>query len=231
MAKVDQIVAQRFPSIGRGWRTLLRNGTYVPSAAEQHLIRLKQDGPEAFVRDLDRLASLGNPWAAALLGYQALLLGSDDARDTQKAIALCTDPAAHGDAFAQYILAWALLLAGNSPAAAKALKQSALQLFPPAILHSVTFFWNGWGVTKTDDSTILLSLKNAGQTGHRATLSLRCAIYRSGKLGVFRQTLGFLLTPIAMLLWAVATFRTPFSAQVFAFDTRASGHLARSYAR
>src|SRR5580700_1624702 len=104
MGKFDQIVARRFPSIDRRWQRQVRAGTYVPSAAVPYLARLKTEGAAAFVGELDRLAALGSPWASALLGYQALLLGTDGRRDVQKAIALCTEPAARGDAFAQYIL-------------------------------------------------------------------------------------------------------------------------------
>jgi hypothetical protein len=223
--RLRKLVARRFPSIAPTWRGFLRSGIYVPSEAESHLSGFGLRGPEAFLGELERLAALGAPWACAVLGYQALLLAKDGTRDPQRAIQLCADAAVRGDAYAQYILAWAQLLAGDALGAAATLRKSALQLFPPAILDTVTLFWNGWGVAKSADSRILELIEQASIIGHRATLIWRCTIYRSGKLGTLRRLVGYGLRPVAKLAWKYSTWRAPFSARVFVFDARESGSI------
>jgi hypothetical protein len=207
--RLRKLVARRFPSIAPTWRGFLRSGIYVPSEAESHLSGFGLRGPEAFLGELERLAALGAPWACAVLGHQALLLAKDRTRDPQRAIQLCADAAVRGDALG----------------AAATLRKSALQLFPPAILDTVTLFWNGWGVAKSADSSILELIEQASIIGHRATLIWRCTIYRSGKLGTLRRLVGYGLRPVAKLAWKYSTWRAPFSARVFVFDARESGSI------
>lgn len=210
-------VRDRYPSIRARWRKRLRAIVYVPVVAESMLNDFEYRGSAAFKAELERLAVLGASWAAALLAYQALLLRPDGTRDTARAIALCEHPAARADAFAQYILAWALLLGPKPEDAFAMLNKSALQQFPPAILDGAAFFMRGWGVAKGADDRVLKSLALGEQVGHRATLLIRCHVYRTGRLGMFKRLLGYMLTPVGTLMYAAGGLLSPFSAQVFLF--------------
>ena len=191
---------------------------YIPLAAERHLAILKRDGRAAFVAELEKLAALGSPWAAAFLGYEALLLKSDGTRDIDRAIQLCRQPAMSGDPYAAYILGWATFLRGEHTEALRHFKAAAKQLFPPAVLDNVSFFWLSH--QRTDLGRVLISLRQATSVGHRATIAFRTSIYRTGKLGVARLLIGYLLWPFAWLYVHVTTWRDPFSAQSFAFDPK-----------
>jgi hypothetical protein len=210
---------QKFRSIEPSWRKYIKGGIYIPFIAQQQLLTLKINGPEVFLAELERLASLGSPWASALLALQALLLRPDGTRDLGRAIELCKGPAARGDAYAQYILGWATFLNGDHLEAGSHFKSSAIQLFPPAVLDSVTFFWLSHRLSRPEG--VLTSLQHAKAVGHFATPLWRSKIYRSGRLGMGRLLLGYLIAPVAILRHLICRWRNPFSARVFVFDTRA----------
>jgi hypothetical protein len=215
-ARLSDLVRQRFPCIEPTWRIYLYGVIYVPVAARQHLTILKRDGGDAFLAELEKLAALGSPWASAFLGYKALLLKEDGTRDIDRAIQLCTGPAASGDVYASYILGWATYLSGHHAEAMTYFTRAARELFPPAVLDSAGLFW----ITHRDKepSRVLVSLAQARNVGHRATMVFRSKIYRTGKLGIARLLLGYVIAPIAYLYWHFASFRDPFSAQSFNFD-------------
>jgi hypothetical protein len=208
---------RRYPPLGRFWRKYIQEEIYVPLSAEPQLQALLKDGCKV-EQELERLASLGTAWASAWLAYSALKPTGDGFRDTPRAIHLCKTAAEGGDAFAQYIIAWALILEGDLPRGTRYMKSSAMQLFPPAALDSITLFWAGWGVQRTDDRRILRILKIADRVGHDAAWLWRFTMYRTGKLGPFRRLLGYLLTPFGILRYSLAKKLRPFSAQVFVFD-------------
>jgi len=220
-----QMESKRFSSIDRRWSCVLRGFVFVPASAEHALRRLQGCGTSEFVAELHRLAALGTAWAGALLGYDALLLHPDGSRDLTAAVSYCSAPAAKGDALAQYVLAWALLLSGKTSAAGRELKKSALQLFPPALLDVVTFRWNGWAATRTRDSSILVSLRHARDIGHVAAMYWRSSLYRTGNFGMPRRVIGYVLMPVASCVLAFGRWRHPFSATVFVFNARAHGPL------
>jgi hypothetical protein len=209
-------IRQRYQPIHGRWRQYLHAVVFVPATAEPMLDKVKGEGPQALRSELERLSALGAPWASALLAYQALLLRDDGTRDIERAITLCKEPAARGDVFAQYILAWAFFLSHNRQDALVNLKKSVRQLFPRALLDAVRIYWR-----HTSPPKLLRSLMIASRAGHRATLLNRCRIYRSGKLGFFRRFLGYALAPVATFILVVAGLRNPFSAQVFAFNQKA----------
>jgi TPR repeat protein len=217
-ALLSAAVRQRFPCVEPSWRQYIYGAVYIPSAAERHLVTLKRDGRRAFLDELEKLAALGSPWASAFLGYQALLLTPDGTRNIERAIQLCKQPALSGDAYAAYILGWATFLSGDHAEALTYFRRATRQLFPPAVLDSVQFFWSSKG--RTEPAGVLISLRQARNVGHRCTMVFRGAIYRTGKLGIGRLLLGFLLWPVAWLYFSVASFRDPFSAQSFVFDSR-----------
>ena len=216
---VREMVRQRFPSVDPSWRKRISGAIYIPLAAQTTLSTLNREGPEAFLAELEKLAALASPWASALLAFQALLLRPDGTRDVDKAIKLCKEPAAHGDAFAQYMLAWAMFIGGDRVEALVLFKASARQLFPPAVLDAAGLFWISHRLAQAKG--VLTSLEHAKAVGHYGTAWWRYKIYRSGKLGLIRRIAGYLGAPVALLYYAFAALREPFSAQVFSFDANA----------
>jgi TPR repeat protein len=209
---------RRFPSLGRFWQKYLHEAIYVPIAAEPRLRTLIDGGFSAFPQELERLASLGTPWASAWLAYAALKKTQEGVRDITRAIELCSTPAQRGDPLAQYILAWALMLNGDTLRGAQYMKRAAKQGFPGAVLDSVTLFWRGWGVLRADDRRILRLLDFADRVGHDAAWTWRFAIYRTGKLGTYRRILGYMFAPVGIVRYFLAKKLRPFSAEVFVFD-------------
>jgi hypothetical protein len=224
-AIVSGIARERFPCVNASWREYIWGVVYVPLAAERHLATLKHEGGKAFLGELEKLAAMGSPWAAAFLGYQALLLRPDGTRDIEKAIQVCRQPAAAGDAYASYILGWATFLRGDHAEAIKHFRVANRQMFPPSVLDQVRLFW--MVRSRTHPTQVLVSLKHAKNVGHRETIVLRSAIYRTGKLGVGRLLLGYLLAPCAWVYIRVASFREPFSAQSFSFHSKIPARALR----
>jgi hypothetical protein len=220
---------RRYPPLGRSWQKYIHEEIYVPLSAEPQLQELLKEGFERFQPELERLASLGATWASAWLAYSALEPTREGFRDTSRAIALCETAAKGGDAFAQYIIAWALILEGDTKRGTRYMKSSAKQLFPPAALDSVTLFWAGWGVERSDDRRILPILKIADRVGHDAAWLWRFTAYRTGRLGLYRQLLGHLLVPFGILRYSLAKKLRPFSARVFVFDPARYVSLAATY--
>jgi len=217
-ALISAAVRQRFVCVEPRWRQYIYGAIYIPLAAERHLVTLKRDGRTAFLNELEKLAALGSPWASAFLGYQALLLTPEGTRNIERAIQLCKQPALSGDAYAAYILGWATFLRGDHAEALTHFRRATRQLFPPAVLDSVQFFWSAkW---RTEPAGVLISLRQAKNVGHHATSLFRSAVYRTGKLGIRRLLLGLLLWPVAALYVRAASIRDPFSAQSFWFDPR-----------
>jgi hypothetical protein len=209
-------IRQRYAPIHRRWGQYLHVPVFVPAAAGPILDNVRGQGAQPLRSELERLTALGSPWAAALLGYQALLLRDDGTRETDRAIALCKGPAARGDAFAQYILAWAYFLSRNRHDALVNFKKSIRQLFAPALIDALRIYWQ-----HSKPQPLLRSLAHASGFGHRAALRLRCHIYRSGRLGIFRRFVGYVLAPVAIVTLIVAAIQNPFSAQVCAFNPKA----------
>ena len=90
---------------------------------------LKLGGPSRFTEELERLSTLGSPWASAIMGYIALVRGPDGKRDADRAIELCRNHAHAGDSYAQFVYAWALLFAGESNLAFETMKKATLSGF------------------------------------------------------------------------------------------------------
>lgn len=219
-------IFRRYQHVGRSWHRCVRGLVYLPAAADQHIAPSNRKDPATLQAEFERLSLLGVPWACAVLGYQALLRKPDGTRNVERAVSLCTGPAHSGDPYAQYILAWALVLQGDSASAATAMRKSSLQLFPPAVLDSATFFWRAKASEK-DYQSVMKLLSLSDQIGHAGTSSRRCAFYRSGRFGIGRLALGYLLLPFAAAKYYLAVTLFPFSAHVFAFMERADTRFLR----
>jgi len=83
---------------------------------------------------------------------------------------------------------------------------------------------------RAEVATKMLGL--ASRSGHKSALLWRCALYRSGCLGVWGRLFGIALTPIGFVKVVGATlFGRPFSAEVFTFPQRLKGPLIRAEAK
>jgi hypothetical protein len=192
---------------------------------------LASGGQACFMNELEKLSTLGSPWASAMLGYIALMPGPEAKRNTDRAIELCKTPAHAGDSYAQFVLAWALIYRGESKLAYETMNKAMLSGFPPATLDFAVFIWHGWVTKEPYAGLALKALRRADQTGHKAAFEWRCFLYKSGEFGIVRRLFGYLLAPIARLRYILALWRDPFSCRVFKFQIGASGPLLRPYAR
>jgi hypothetical protein len=210
---------KRYPSIQKQVRPGIPVGTYIPAAANALFVGDNRKGtPAEFIdAELERLSQLGSTWAPALRAAKIMVTARDD-RGLTQVIDLCASSAARGDAYSQYLLAWAYLLVGRRREAAEFLRKSSLQLFPPAVLDSALFFWNGWGTERVVFEKIERTLKIADRTGHYGALMLRARIYCSGKLGFFRLLVGALLLPFALLRYAYGMWARPYSVLAFTLN-------------
>ena len=167
--------------------------------------------------ELERLSTLGSTWASSALGWLCICKGKDGSRDPGRAIELCRGPAAAGDPYASYVLAWALALTNQGTAALDSMKKAALAGFLPARLDLVTFIWNGRDSTNSNRRVAYNLLKHAKQ--HKAALMFRCKLDRSGEFGWIRRFLGYLLTPIAFVRYAMGYWKDPFSCKILVFQS------------
>lgn len=211
---------------GRAWKHHLNYPLFVPENGWAVLSILDTAGSTAFVEEVKRLASLGSPWASAVLGYLHLRSAVDGTRNLKAAMDACCSPAAAGHAYAQYVLAWALLLDGQPSAAVDSLQRSGVQLFSPAMLDLARFVWHGWGV-EPDPRIAVEMLSHASALKHFSALLFKCAFLRTGKLGVVRQLIGYSLTPLALVRYMIALRFDPFGPSTFFFDPNARRPLFR----
>ena len=208
----------------RLWRDHLNGPFYIPQHSRAVVALLVTHGPARMISELERLSSLGSPWASAALGYLSLL-PSEGQRDTSRAIRLCKPHAEAGDGYALFILAWARWFEGNHSAAVDAMTKSAVHRFPPGALDLARLVWEA--TLRTDAARALRILRYAEINRHKATLLWRCRFYSSGRVGVLRRVLGYLLMPIGWLRYWFALFTDPFSARVFVFQMSGATPLFR----
>ena len=210
-----EAVERRFASVDSSWRRHFKAGTYIPAVAGPQLASVKKSESAAVLREIERLADLGSPWASTLLGFQALMLQADGTRRIDPAIALCEEAASRGDAYAQYIMYWAKMLKGQHTAAIAYLQLACKQLFPPAMVDSISFYW---AVRRNiDPKGVQVSVRQAKDTGHYGASLRESRIYISGRLGILRWILGCVSFPFALCKHLYACWRHPFSARTFAF--------------
>ncbi len=182
---------------------------FVPERYRSVLDQLTDGGVSGMITELERLSSLGSSWAASTLGYLSLLPSESGARDPQRAIAWCARPAAEGDAYALFVLAWALFaLTGSGVKAAEKMLAAAALKFAPAILALSVFVW------RADSQRALKLVDRAGRLGHKAAWVVRCGYYRTGRVGMLRCVLGYALTPLARMRYRLAVVAHPLSETV-----------------
>jgi hypothetical protein len=221
----------RKTSVGRLWRAYFNATVYVPEEGRFVLRVLESEGPTRFIQELERLSALGTPWASAMLGYMHVVPGADGKRNLDRALALCEGHARSGDAYALFVCGWALIFKGQHKAAYDAMDKAVQLGFSPATLAFALFIWGSWGIDGWHPALAMRALRLAGRQGHKASSVWRCGFYRSGKLGIARRVLGYLLTPFARTPYLVALWKDPFSARVFVIYERPTGPALNSTPR
>ena len=207
----------------------MRRPFYVPPEGRSILTILDLRGPESFLAELDRLANLGSRWASSLLAYIEISAAPHGKIDTTRARTLVSTAAAAGYAYAQYVLAWAMLIDGNRAKAFENMEKAGVQLLAPAALDLALFAWLGIGLERPEPKAAVRLLAHARALGHAGELQLRCVFYRSGKVGVGYQLLGVLLTPFAWIKYLTALISDPFRAEVLSFSPDGMGAVFRSH--
>ena len=86
------------------------------------------------------------------------------------------------------------------------------QRFAPAAIALAALAW------PEPDATLKM-LSDAAKLGHKGAFVARCGFLRTGRLGIGKQILGYLLTPFARLQYALAAWMNPFSAGVVLITT------------
>jgi hypothetical protein len=199
------------------WR---RNGgampLHIPKQGRYIFNSPNADGLSYWKAELERLSSLGSTWASSALGWLCICKAKDGSRDPGRAIELCRGPAAAGDPYANYVLAWALVLTNHGTQAVDSMRRAALAGFLPAKLDLVTLVWNGCDPTGRNRRVAYDLLNHAD--GHKAAMVWRCRLNRSGEFGWIRQLLGYLLAPVAFIRYALAFWMNPLSCKVLVFQ-------------
>lgn len=189
---------------------------YIPKEGHYVFNSPRANGLSYSKAELVRLSVLGSIWASCALGWLSICKARDGTRNPDRAIELCKSHAAAGDAYANYILAWALMLTKQGPEALNSMKSAALAGFLPAKLDLVTLVWNGRDPTGRNRRVAYDLLKHAND--HKAAMIWKCRLNRSGEFGWIRWLLGHLLAPIAFLRYAVAFWTNPLSCKVLVFQ-------------
>lgn len=199
------------------FREMLVTGPlYIPEPGRKLIPLLVEKGSVAFATELERLAALGSPWAATVLGYICAMPDETGSRQLDRAIELCQPVARAGDAYAQYVLAWAYFLRDKTDEHGGApFREAIRQQFVPAILDMVLLPAYSQHNT-AENSAILLRLKTVAR--HKGAFLALCGLYQKGGLGVTRLLLGYLLAPIAWLRYVIAWRNDPYALNVFYFD-------------
>jgi hypothetical protein len=198
------------------WGRNLNGPLYVPDEGREVLTFLALGGPGRFVGELQRLSAQGSPWAAAVLAYNSLI--PVRSANVEIAAQLCRAHAEAGDPYACFVLGWALFYAGDHWRAVRYMRSAMAAGFRPAMVDFARFAWNGVSTGRRDPETALKAIRAAHQAGHKGALLTRCVFYVSGRLGVGRRVVGYLLYPVATLRYLVAICSDPFSSAVFNFQ-------------
>jgi hypothetical protein len=189
---------------------------HIPEQGRHIFKSLNENGLVELKSELERLSGLGSTWASSALGWLCICKSKDGTRDPGRAIELCRAPAAAGDPYAGYVLAWAFALANRGTEAVDMMKRAALAGFLPARLDLVTFVWNGRDPTSRNRRAAYDLLNHA--QAHKAAMIWRCRLNRSGEFGWIRRLLGYFLMPVGFVRYAVAFWRNPFSCKVLLFQ-------------
>lgn len=204
---------------------------YVPDQGRYALELLDTGGVRQFLDELERLSKLRSPWASSMLGYIALMPGPDGTRDVARALELCRPHAHAGDSYAQFVFAWALILSNELKRGFESMQKAAKSGFAPAAVDLATVLWNLPSKEASNGVAALQALKVADRAGHKAAAVWKYSFYKSGRLGMWRRPIGYLIAPFARLRLVLAGFKDPFACQVFVFAQRPTLPLLREVPR
>jgi TPR repeat protein len=203
------------------WR-LMNFPLYIPLEGAELIETLDKSGSQGFMADLARRAELGATWAAAALGFIELQGGEAGTANFSNAERFCTPPAHAGDAYAQYVLAWAALGQNREAEALRWMKRAATSgNFRPACADLGRFYVDGVGIDAPDVDTGMRMLWGAHSLGYKASLLFICDTYRRGRRGFLGRLAACVIAPFAIARYYLALTNRPFSEEVFAFNLQA----------
>jgi TPR repeat protein len=201
-------------------RKYIAGPLYIPASESTSLGKLASEGPAGFIAEVNRLAANGSAWALATIGYLSCMPDKNGKRNWSKAIEVCEAPAAAGDPFAQFILAWALRYSNRCQEALRNMKASAAGGFSPAMMGLSTFLMAGVGIQQQDTRGAFQALIQAKRAGHNLAAVRYNALCRVGHCGILRQFGAFLLAPAVFFRSGLAGWRDPFSANSFILNAQ-----------
>ena len=211
----------------RIWKSRLNYPIFIPKELSALKTILDEHGREAFATELQRHARLGSVDAVAIQAYIQLRGAFGGLADAVEAVRLCSATSRTSE-YLDYVWAWAYASQTDYANALKCLQRSGQKLFPPAALDLALFVWQGWGVKEPDPKVALWFVGHAAALGHYFAPVLRSAFYRSGRLGIARKIISYLLYPLVLLRYGIAMGLNPFDARVFTINLRARRPLFSS---
>jgi hypothetical protein len=187
---------------------------FIPPEGRAALTHLNISSAARLLIELQRLSTLGASWASAALATILIYPDEQGMRELARSRELLMKPAAAGDAYSLYVLAWAELLSGDGSGFFNHMQRSAKAGFSPAILDLAGTF------LPQKVETALRLLKIAEAKGHLAARGRMLQMWMKGSLGWTRRVPG--------LLWFIynylKTFRKlsldPLSVHTFCIHNR-----------
>ena len=159
---------------------------FIPPEGRSALSHLNIYSATQLLIELQRLSTLGATWASAALATILIYPDEQGMRELARSRELVMKPAAAGDAYALYVLAWAELLSGEGSAFFNHMQRSAKAGFGPAILDLAGTF------LPQKVETALRLLKIAEAKGHLAARGRMLQMWMKGSLGWTRRVPGLL---------------------------------------
>jgi hypothetical protein len=197
----------------RRWWVEVGIPIYIPEEGRAALLREEIGGPNALLMQLERLAALGSTWASSALGCILVYPDANGNRDVEKAKGLVMQGASAGDAYSQYILAWAELFSGNMKSSFDLLKRSAQGGFSPALLDLGAVL-DSREPGKSIASSLKM-LKRAESLNHLAARGRIFELWKSGRMGWYRKVPGYVGSLVSGIRLSMKVRRDPIAEQVF----------------
>ncbi|MFP5229562.1 MAG: hypothetical protein ACLGXA_18265, partial [Acidobacteriota bacterium] len=189
---------------------------YVPEH-EREVVRLLIAGkvPELAAL-LEHRVALGSRWASGLLGYlEAAGILSGEPNLTA-AISRSTAAARAGDAYAQFVLGWALWEMGDRAQGMRWMKRSGIDgKFLPAWASVGVMLYQMAGKNQSTRRTALRALWSAHRRGHIAPLGVLCSAASRGHFGPAWRVLGVIAYPFVVLRTSLMAWWNPISERSF----------------
>jgi hypothetical protein len=186
---------------------------YVPASCSEAAILIATGKTGEAIALIERKTALGDPAAAALLGYLNLRGAIPDPQPELINHHL-RRAADGGDPYAEFVLALSLRALNVPNAAARWMTKSACQVFPPAQAHLGRYMTHGIGFNEPNRKTALDMYVLALKHGHIPSLGFIADWLRTSRYVVVRA-LGHAMFPLVSMVVAIQIAIAPFDVRSF----------------